>query len=203
MLETPDCNPIVAAGFLWQLYLHRDVRFGNYPVDQFSTNIYEIVKFFNDRSPRVGVSTLVVHNGKLLLGRRKGSHCEGVLNNPGGRQDFGKTLEEAALDEVWQEAGLRVEIVPRYPKQSWFMVTEDVIKSDHVHFHTFWFLAHPTDSDPKPINREPQKCDGWNWYSWDDIHAEIKKIEDISHYQTQMHWLPMPALYELRDFLGL
>ncbi len=55
--------------------------------------------------PSVGVATVVVKDGKILLGRdlRKGDDIYGV---PGGHWESGETLKECALREVKEESGV-------------------------------------------------------------------------------------------------
>lgn len=55
--------------------------------------------------PSVGVATVVVKEGKVLIGRdtRKGDEVYGV---PGGHWESGETLKECAAREVKEESGV-------------------------------------------------------------------------------------------------
>lgn len=55
--------------------------------------------------PSVGVATVVVHEGKILIGRdtRKGEEVYGV---PGGHWESGETLKECGAREVKEESGV-------------------------------------------------------------------------------------------------
>jgi 8-oxo-dGTP diphosphatase len=169
---------------------------------------YELTKSFNDRTPRVGVSVFIVKDGKRLVGTRKGSHCSGMKQNPGGRQEYGKTLVQTAIDEVFQETGLRISIVPcpspdpRLNKESWFLKTEDIFPNDRVHFHTFWFLGHILDLDPVPQNREPDKCSGWVWMSWQDQLVYLNSLPK-DQQEIQRRWWVLNEIEPFRHFLGL
>jgi 8-oxo-dGTP pyrophosphatase MutT (NUDIX family) len=78
------------------------------------TTVAEIAAIFDDDgwlrgSPAVGVDNLVLNERgeALLLKRRDNEHwCM-----PGGIAEIGQTPSEAALKELWEEAGLRGEIV--------------------------------------------------------------------------------------------
>lgn len=58
--------------------------------------------------PRVGMGILVVRDGKVLLGRRRGSHAAGFYAAPGGHVEAGETLAACARHEVLEETGLIV-----------------------------------------------------------------------------------------------
>ncbi|MBP9749036.1 NUDIX domain-containing protein, partial [Patescibacteria group bacterium] len=55
--------------------------------------------------PSVGVATVVVKEGKILVGRdmRKGNETYGV---PGGHWETGESLKECAMREVKEESGV-------------------------------------------------------------------------------------------------
>ncbi len=50
--------------------------------------------------PQVGVGVLILRDGKVLLGRRKGSHGAGCWSAPGGHLEFGEAVEDCALREA-------------------------------------------------------------------------------------------------------
>lgn len=54
----------------------------------------------------VGVGALVIDNGRVLLGRRKGSHGAGTWALPGGWLEKGESFEDAAVRELEEETGL-------------------------------------------------------------------------------------------------
>lgn len=59
----------------------------------------------NKERPSVGVATVVVKDGKILIGKdtRKGEAMYGV---PGGHWESGETLKECATREVKEESGV-------------------------------------------------------------------------------------------------
>jgi 8-oxo-dGTP diphosphatase len=61
--------------------------------------------------PSVGVGVVVVRDGSVLLIRRGQPPNQGQWSIPGGRQEWGETVREAALREVREETGLEVELV--------------------------------------------------------------------------------------------
>ncbi|MGG2621635.1 nucleotide triphosphate diphosphatase NUDT15 [Pseudomonas aeruginosa] len=111
----------------------------------------------------VGVAVIICRDGKVLVGRRKGSHGEGAWAVPGGSLEFGETVEECARREVLEETGLRLGEISQCE-----MATNDIFASEGKHFVTLWALARLGD-DQEPATLEPHKCQGWEWHPWDSI----------------------------------
>jgi 8-oxo-dGTP diphosphatase len=58
--------------------------------------------------PLVGISVLVEKDGKLLLGKRKGSHGAGEYAAPGGHLEHLKSFQSCAAREVLEETGMEI-----------------------------------------------------------------------------------------------
>ena len=60
------------------------------------------------KRPKVGVGVLIKNGeGKILVGKRKGSHSP-FYSIPGGHLELGESFEEAAIKEVKEETGLYI-----------------------------------------------------------------------------------------------
>jgi 8-oxo-dGTP diphosphatase len=81
--------------------------------------------------PKVGIGVLIFNNGKILLGKRSGSHGEGSWSPPGGHLEFGEKLEECAKREVKEEAGIDIRDV-----EFTGHITNDVFKKEGKHYIT-------------------------------------------------------------------
>lgn len=110
--------------------------------------------------PLRGVGVLILRDGKVLLGRRRGSHGEGTWAPPGGHIDEGESVEACARREVLEETGLAI-VRPRLGPS-----TEDRFP-EGKHFITTFVLADAPEGTPE--NREPEKCDGWEWFRWAEL----------------------------------
>ena len=62
--------------------------------------------------PIVGVGAVIVHDGKVVLVKRRFEPLAGQWSLPGGRLELGETLEAGLAREMLEETGLRVEVGP-------------------------------------------------------------------------------------------
>lgn len=107
---------------------------------------------------QVGVGVLILREGKILLGRRLGSHGADSWAPPGGHLDFGESVEECARREVLEETGLTLGAVRRAP------YTNDFFPAVGNQYVTLFVVAEWAGGEPEL--REPTKCAGWEWFEW-------------------------------------
>jgi 8-oxo-dGTP diphosphatase len=109
----------------------------------------------NVERPKVGVGVAVFSKGKVLLGKRKGSHGAGYWSFAGGHLEFRETVEECAKRELLEETGLEATSVILGP---W---TNDVIDGNKHYVTLFAFV----DAFNGELGlKEPNKCEGWQWF---------------------------------------
>ena len=60
--------------------------------------------------PKVAAASIIEREGKVLMVRRAIQPGYGLWSIPGGYVDRGEVVEVAAVREVWEETGLKVEI---------------------------------------------------------------------------------------------
>jgi 8-oxo-dGTP diphosphatase len=114
--------------------------------------------------PLVGISVLVVKNGRLLLGRRRGSHGAGEYACPGGHLEHLESFQVCAAREVLEETGLQIE-TPR------FLRVLNATQYAPKHYVDIAFVAEWKAGEPEV--REPDKVDRWNWYALDELPAPL------------------------------
>ncbi|MGM7448278.1 nucleotide triphosphate diphosphatase NUDT15 [Idiomarina sp. ST20R2A10] len=112
-------------------------------------------------SPQVGVGVLIIRNGRVLLGKRKGAHGAGTWSAPGGHLEFGESIEDCARREVLEETGLELSSVRNGP------FTNNVFQADNKHYVTIFALVEPLNGEAKTL--EPDKCEGWDWFDWNEL----------------------------------
>ncbi len=135
-----------------------------------------------DKRPKVGLAVIVMKDGKILIGKRRGSHGHGTWHMPGGHLEFGETLEECARREVEEEAGIEIENIKV------LALTNDIFEKELKHYITVWMIADWKSGEPKVM--EPDKCERWEWKSWE----EIRKLRPL--------FLPVKNLIERFKKIG-
>ncbi|CAJ1946572.1 unnamed protein product [Cylindrotheca closterium] len=118
---------------------------------------------------RVGVGVLVKDArapDRVYCGIRKGSHGAGSLALPGGHLEMFESWEECAIREVKEETNLDLGEV------SFGHVTNDAMERENKHYVTIFMLAKCKAPDQRPKTMEPNKCEGWNSYSWSELEKE-------------------------------
>lgn len=118
----------------------------------------------------MGVGVMIVKNGKVLLGKRKGAHGDGTYGWAGGHLEFGETLEECARREVLEETGLKV-------KSLKFLCLSNIIFYGK-HYLDIEFLCDDFEGEPKVM--EPKKREGWKWYDIDNLPSPLFKAVELT-----------------------
>ena len=111
--------------------------------------------------PHVGIGTIIVRDGKILLGKRKGSHGAGEWSFPGGHLEYGESWEECAIRETKEETGLTVTGV------RFVHVTNVLFPKDHKHYVTIIMAGVCGEGEAELC--EPDTCEGWRWFAWDTL----------------------------------
>lgn len=111
--------------------------------------------------PMVGVGTIVLKDGRVLLVQRGAQPAYGKWSVPGGMLDLGESLHDAAAREVKEETGLDVEVGPLVD------IVERVILDDdgrvQYHFIIVDFVA-------KWLSGEPVAASDALDVRWVDLH---------------------------------
>lgn len=111
--------------------------------------------------PAVGVAVIIVKNGKILLGKRMNAHGNGTWAFPGGHLEFNETISECARREVFEETGLTIGDVVHCA------FTNDIFENEKKHYVTLFVLSRYIYGTP--VVKEPDKCETWDWYTWDEL----------------------------------
>jgi len=110
--------------------------------------------------PKVGIGAMILKEGKVLLGKRKGSHGEGEYAFPGGHLEYMESFESCARRETAEECGINI-------KKIQFQFLANVTKYAPKHYVHIGLLAEWSDGEPKVL--EPDKSESWEWYELDNL----------------------------------
>ena len=115
------------------------------------------------KRPSVGVAVVFLNDGKILLGKRKNSHGEGLWATPGGYVELGETCENAAKREAYEETGL---LVHALKEMTWV----EHIEGLH-HSISFFFLVDIFEGTPEV--KEKEKCEEWVWFDLKNLPSNL------------------------------
>lgn len=110
--------------------------------------------------PKVGIGIMVVKEGLVLLGKRKGSHGEGEYAFPGGHMEHMESFEDCAKREVFEETGMII-------KNVHFLRLFNLKTYAPKHYVDVGLVADWKSGEATVL--EPKKCGGWRWYSIDKL----------------------------------
>jgi mutator protein MutT len=108
-----------------------------------------------------GVHVVCEREGCILLMRRAGTgFFDGLYSLPGGHVEAGESVVQAAVREMREETGLRIE-----PHDlAWMGVVHRLSDTNRI---DFFLCAQQWDGEP--AIREPGKCDRLEWFRADAL----------------------------------
>lgn len=114
--------------------------------------------------PKVGVGVMIIKDGKVLLGKRKGSHGAGEYAWPGGHFEYMESFEQCAKRETMEETGMEIDNVR-------FLRLLNLKDYAPKHYVDVGLIADWKSGEPKII--EPDKTEGWDWYDIDNLPSPL------------------------------
>lgn len=112
----------------------------------------------------VGVGAVILKDKKILLLLRKKSPESGCWTIPGGKVEFGETVEEAILREVKEEINAEGKIIAPLG------VTNHILKEEGTHFVSPRFLVELLE---EPRNMEPESHEDMKWFPIDNLPENV------------------------------
>lgn len=106
---------------------------------------------------QVGLGVIIVRNdGKILIGKRKGSHAP-YYSIPGGKLELGESFEAGAIREIQEEHGILISNLKV------IAVTNNLetFKESGIHFISVVLVADTFEGIP--VILEPGKCEEILW----------------------------------------
>lgn len=113
-----------------------------------------------EQRPKVGIGVMIVKDGKVLLGKRKGSHGEGEYAWPGGHLEYMESFEECAKRETLEETGMHIHNIR-------FLRLMNLKQYAPKHYIDIGLVADWESGNPQVV--EPEKVERWDWYDIDEL----------------------------------
>ncbi|MFY9462023.1 MAG: NUDIX domain-containing protein [Candidatus Sungiibacteriota bacterium] len=135
-----------------------------------------------EEKPLVGVGVMIMRDGRILLGKRKGAHGEGEYSFPGGHLEYMESFEECARRETLEECGIEIENLR-------FQLLANVKKYAPKHYVHIGLIADWKSGEPKIL--EPDKCESWAWYELGQLPEplfEMSRITIEAHNQGKNYF---------------
>lgn len=117
------------------------------------------------QKPEIGVSMIILRDGKVLMQKRSNVHGAGTWCTPGGHLEPGESLEQCGLREAMEETGVRVEDV------RFRAITNDIFPEDGKHYVTVWLEADHREGEGK-VKAEYEMSEV-GWYGWDELPSPL------------------------------
>ncbi|TSC75118.1 MAG: hypothetical protein G01um101430_619 [Parcubacteria group bacterium Gr01-1014_30] len=121
--------------------------------------------------PKVGVGVLIFKEGKILLGKRRGSHGEGEYAPPGGHLEYMESFEDCARRETKEECGLEI-------KNIRFQFAANVFEYTPRHYVHIGLVADWKADEPELL--APEEVEGWDWYDLDKLPEPLFEIQKLA-----------------------
>ncbi len=116
------------------------------------------------KRPGVGFGVIILKNGRVLLGKRHADpekadselHGEGTWTVPGGKLEFGESLEIGVVREAQEECGIVI------PPESLRLVSVSNDMVPDAHFVSLGFMTEEFSGEPRVM--EPDEITEWQWF---------------------------------------
>lgn len=129
-----------------------------------------------------GFGVILERDGKILLGMRhpdpdkadSAFRSAGEWSLPGGKLDWGETLEAGAIREVKEETGITI----RSPQ----VISVHNCKNERAHFLTVGLLVHEWEGEARVM--EPDEIFRWEWFDLKNLPSPryFPSFEVIENY---------------------
>ena len=117
-----------------------------------------------DNIVKVGIGVMIMKDGKVLLGKRKGKHGAGEYAWPGGHFEYMESFTDSAKREVMEETGMEIDNIR-------FLRLANLKEYAPKHYVDIGLIADWKSGEP--VVMEPEKCESWDWYDIDNLPSPL------------------------------
>lgn len=119
----------------------------------------------------VGVGAVVFNDKQEVFLSLRGPNATneaGTWEFPGGKVDFGETLETAIVREFFEEYGMVIEL------RGLLTVADHILPEEQQHWVSPTFLGKHLSGQPEI--REPAKCAGIGWFALNELPEPLSAV---------------------------
>lgn len=123
--------------------------------------------------PNVGLGVILLDfkTERVLCGQRKGSYESGCYGFPGGHLEKFEELVDCGKRELAEEIGFEEGINFKPIDYNAVAATNDCLTLENKHYVTLFLRFDYLRGIAE--NLEPEKCYGWNWFSWKKLPTPL------------------------------
>ncbi len=141
-----------------------------------------------------GIGVMLWRDGKILLGLRNSDPAkaqsalrgEGTWTMPGGKLEFGETIEEGAKRETLEETGIILNDVR--------VICVNTEKNEHAHFITIGAYCDNFTGEfsNEPELKEPDEIVRWEWFDINNLPSPMfpSSAHIIVNYRNKVFYTP-------------
>lgn len=127
----------------------------------------------------VGVGAMIFNeNGEIFLAQRgpEARNEQGTWEFPGGGVDFGETLTQAIIREMYEEYAIHIHI------EKVLGVFDHILPEEQQHWVSITYIVIHSSGSPKIM--EPHKCSKIGWFPLSKLPKPLSKIteDNLSTY---------------------
>lgn len=136
-------------------------------------------------APRLGVGAFIRDAaGRLLLVQRRREPEAGHWGLPGGKVDFGETIEAAVLREIEEELGVTLRL------DGLLCLVDQIDRAAGSHWVAPVYRAVIAAGDP--VNREPAALAAIGWFTLDALPQPLTLATRVALEAASVEAAPMP-----------
>lgn len=145
-----------------------------------------IFKSIVKNSPLVSIDLCLIHNGKILLGKRTNEPLKGRWFTPGGRILKNEPWQECMRRVAYSELGLAIEDLPSFTLMGiWDHFYENSVMDENISTH-YVNLSHYCILEERPSLFIDQQHDDLKWFDLDEVAGKNNFHEYMQIYAA---WL--------------
>lgn len=125
-----------------------------------------------NNTPLVSIDICLVHNSKILLGKRTNEPLKGRWFTPGGRIFKNEPWQECMRRVAYSELGLVIEDLPSFVLMGvWDHIYENSIMDENLSTH-YVNLPHYCILGEKPVLHKDQQHNDLRWFDLESVACE-------------------------------